>query len=175
MIRNLIIPIIRLAWITFKSGWWIPLAALYAVQHAQADTIYKGGGAGTAYSVTITKSGASFVRHGPHQAGATLQGAEMVSQTGNTNIYAAPIPRKFWSAFAGARRPVECRLAVTFGDQGKAITGIRASQPCTFFHGATLGFGLYGGGVLRLTPSSSPDPQPSSGCTASTSAMSCDR
>ena len=126
-----------------------PLAALYAVQHAQAATIYKGGGHGTAYSVTITKSGASFIRHGPHQAGATLSKARLVSQTGNTNTYAVQIPRQFWSAFAGARRPVECRLVVTFGDHGKAITGIRASQPCTFFHGAELGFGLYDGDVLR--------------------------
>ena len=145
MIKSLI----KLTWLTFKSGWWIPLAALYAVQHAQADTLYQGGGHGTAYNVTISKNSASFVRTGPHQAGATLQGAKLVSEEGNTSTYAVPIPRKFWNAFSGARRPVACQLVVTFGDHGKAITGIRASQPCTFFHGATLGFGLYGGGVLR--------------------------
>lgn len=146
MIKSLI----KLTWLTFKSGWWIPLAALYAVQHAQADTLYQGGGHGTHYSVTINKGGrASFVRHGPHQAGATLHGAEMVSQTGNTNTYAAPIPRKFWSAFAGARRPVECRMAVHFSDHRQIIDGIRASQPCNYFHGASLGFGLYGGDVLQ--------------------------
>lgn len=147
--KTLIIPIIRLSWLTFKSGWWIPLAFLYSVQHAQASTLYQGGGNGTAYSVTTSKNGASFVRTGPHQAGATLHGASLVSQTGNTSVYAVPIPRQFWSAFSGARRPVECRLTVHFADHRRVIDGIHSSQPCTFFHGAELGFGLYGGDVLR--------------------------
>ena len=66
---------LRLSWLTFRSGWWIPLAMIYAMQHVQAATLYTGGGAGTHYQVTITQRSASFVRTGPHQAGATLHGA----------------------------------------------------------------------------------------------------
>lgn len=146
MIRTLI----RLSWATFKTGWWLPLAFLYAVQHVQADTLYTGGGAGTHYQVTVGRRSASFIRTGPHQAGATLHGARLVDQKGNTSTYAAPIPKQYWSAFAGARRPVECRLVVHFADHHQVIDGIHASMPCTFFHGAELGFGLHGGDVLRL-------------------------
>lgn len=67
--------IFRLLWLTFRSGWWLPLAFLYAVQHAQADAIYTGDGGGTHYQVTITQRSASFMRTGLHDAGATLHGA----------------------------------------------------------------------------------------------------
>jgi len=127
---------------------WLTLA-VFAVHTAQAGTLYTGGGQGTAYSVTITKSHASFSRTGPHQAGATLPEARLDSRNGDTSVYAAPIPRKFWSAFPGARRPVECRMTVHFSDHRRVIDGIHSSQPCNFFHGAELGFGLYGGDVLR--------------------------
>jgi len=69
----------------------LALAALCAV-HAQAGTLYTGGGHGTAYSVTISKNSASFIRSGPHQAGATLPEARLVSRNGDTSVYAAPIP-----------------------------------------------------------------------------------
>ena len=128
---------------------WLVLA-VFAVHTAQADAIYAGGGHGTTYGVTITKNGASFMRTGPHDSGATLPDARLVSRKGSISVYAAPIPRKFWSAFPGSRRPVECRMVVTFGNNGKNITGIRSSQPCNFFHGAELGFGLYDGDVLHL-------------------------
>lgn len=38
--KTLIVATIRLSWLTFKTGWWIPLAALYAAQYAHADTVY---------------------------------------------------------------------------------------------------------------------------------------
>lgn len=124
-------------------------AALVAIPAIAMPATYQGGGYGTAYTVTVNGNRASFVRTGPHEAGATLYGAGLVSQKGDTSVYSAPIPRKFWSAFADARRPVECRMAVHFSDHRQVIDGIRASQPCIFFHGAELGFGLYGGQVLR--------------------------
>jgi len=34
--KNLIIAAMDLAWITFKSGFWVPVAGLYAVQHMGA-------------------------------------------------------------------------------------------------------------------------------------------
>lgn len=31
--KNLIIAGVRLGWITFRSGLWVPVAGIYAVQH----------------------------------------------------------------------------------------------------------------------------------------------
>lgn len=38
--KNLLLSFIRLSWLTFRSGWWIPLAALYAVQHAHLAAVH---------------------------------------------------------------------------------------------------------------------------------------
>ena len=123
------------------------IACACFTQGTSAATVYHGGGDGTHYQVTIGQRSASFLRTGPHDAGATIHGARLVSRHGATAIYATPIPKRYWRAVGGR----ECRIDVEMGDHGTAITGIRASSECIFYHGATLGFGLYGGEVLHKT------------------------
>lgn len=119
-------------------------------QVTSAATVYHRGGNDLPYTVTLGHHTASFIRHGPHEAGATLPSAELISWKGDTSIYVASIPRKYWSAFAGATHPTECLMTVHFAEHHRVIDGIRASLPCNFFHGATLGFGLHDGQVLRI-------------------------
>ncbi len=38
--KTLIISFVRLSWLTFRSGLWVPAAGIYAVQHAHLAAVH---------------------------------------------------------------------------------------------------------------------------------------
>lgn len=77
------------------------MLSLFAIPGIAGAATYQGGGYGTAYTVTIHDHRASFICTGPHESGATLNGARLVSRKGNGETFAHPSPGSSGGRFQG--------------------------------------------------------------------------